>query len=94
MAARPVVNGECIEYDDKRADGRDMTDTDWGDRAKRLLRGEMTRRGVSYKELADRLGGESEANLRNKVSRGGFSAGFLLAAMDALGCQSLRLSDD
>ena len=94
MATRLVVNGECIEYDDFCI-GRDgMAETDWSDRAKRLLRGEMTRRGVSYKDLAARMPGESEANLRNKVSRGSFTAAFLLAAMSAIDCQTLRLNDD
>ena len=36
---------------------------------------------------------DNERNLRNKVSRGKFTAGFLLQCLVALGCKSLQLSD-
>ena len=69
--------------------------TDWEDRAKGLVRGEMARRGVTYAQLVEKLADigvdENERNLRNKVSRGKFTAGFLLQCLAALGCSSLRL---
>lgn len=69
--------------------------TDWEERAKGLLRGEMARRGITYAQLVDKLAGigidENERNLRNKVSRGKFTAGFLLQCLAALGCDTLRL---
>jgi hypothetical protein len=69
----------------------------WNDKAKGMLRAEMTRRGISYKDMADRLAkigiDEKEANLRNKVSRGGFSAAFFVACLTALGCANLRIED-
>lgn len=69
--------------------------TDWEEQAKGLLRGEMARRGVTYGQLAERLAAigidDNERNLRNKVSRGKFTAGFLLQCLSALGCSSLRL---
>jgi hypothetical protein len=65
--------------------------------AKNLLKGELKRRGVTYAQLAEKLGEigvqENERNLNNKISRGGFSAAFLLQCLSALGCSSLRLSD-
>lgn len=69
--------------------------TDWSAAAKGLLRSEMTRRGVSYSELVDRLAAigveESEANLRNKVSRGSFSAAFLVQCLVVMDVRSLAL---
>lgn len=72
------------------------TENDWQGRVKRLLKGELARRGVSYRELAERLGkigvSETEANIANKISRGGFSAVFLLQCLDAIECRALPLS--
>ena len=69
--------------------------TDWEEKAKGLLRGEMARRGVTYAQLADRLAGigidENERNLRNKVSRGKFTAGFLIQCLTAMGIETLSL---
>lgn len=69
---------------------------DWGECAKALLRGEMVRRKISYAELGRRLGengGEkvSEANLRNKVSRGSFTAAFLLECLSVMKVTNLHL---
>ena len=69
--------------------------TDWEENAKGILRGEMARRGVTYAQLAEKLAAigveDSERNLRNKVSRGKFTAGFLLQVMTALGAKEIRL---
>lgn len=69
--------------------------TDWEEKAKRLLRAEMVRRGMTYAQLADALAAirieDNERNLRNKVSRGKFTAGFLLQCLTALGVDQLRL---
>lgn len=58
----------------------------------------MGKRGVSYSELADRLGERGfKTNRRmvtNKISMGAFGADFLLACMDALGCASETSSAD
>jgi hypothetical protein len=73
-----------------------MADDDaWEARAKRLLRSEMTRRGVTYEQLAEKLGAvgiaEDHRNLRNKVARGKFSAALLLQCLEAMGAKELRL---
>lgn len=69
--------------------------TDWEEKAKGLLRAEMAKRGMTYAQLVDALASigieDNERNLRNKVSRGKFTAGFLLQCLTALGCSSLRL---
>ena len=73
---------------------------DWGrrDRRKGLLKAELKRRNVTYKDLSARLDAmgihETAPNLNNKISRGGFSAVFLLQCLAAAGCQTLRISED
>ena len=63
----------------------------WTIQAKNILKGELKRRGVTYAGLAERLGQmgvqENERNLNNKISRGGFTAGFFLMCLQAVGCQ-------
>lgn len=65
--------------------------------AKRMLRAEMVRRDISYEDLVQRLAEvgvkETSASLRNKVSRGSFTADFFLQALSAMGATSLRLAD-
>lgn len=64
-------------------------------RAKNLLKGELKRRGVTYAQLAEKLAVlgvvENERNLNNKISRGGFTAAFLLQCLSAIGASSLQL---
>ena len=69
--------------------------TDWEEKAKTILRIEMARKGLTYAHLAERLAAigidDNERNLRNKVSRGKFTAGFLLQCLNSLGVTDLRL---
>ena len=64
--------------------------------AKRILRAEMVRRGVSYDDLAKLLGeaGVKETNksLRSKLSRGSFTADFFLQSLTAMGVTTLHLN--
>lgn len=73
------------------------TDVDWSAQAKGLLKAELKRRGITYQELATRLATlgveETPENIANKISRGKFTAVFLLQCLDAVGCQILRLED-
>ena len=72
--------------------------TDWEARAANLLKAELKRKGVTYSQLVDRLAeigvSEKEVNIRNKLSRGKFSAAFMLSCLGAIGAQSIRLSED
>ena len=74
-----------------------MRDDVWADRAKNLLKAELKRRGVGYRELAEKLTAqgtpETERNLANKISRGGFTAAFFLQCLNAIGAHSVRLED-
>lgn len=68
---------------------------EWETRAKNLLKGELKRRGITYAQLAELLKGldisETERNLNNKISRGGFTAAFLLQCLSAIGTTDVRL---
>jgi Domain of unknown function (DUF6471) len=68
---------------------------EWEDQAKGLLKAELKRRNVSYAQLVEKLAeigvNESEPNVRNKLSRGKFTAVFLLQCLDAIGVQEFRL---
>jgi hypothetical protein len=72
-------------------------DRDWVAYTKQLLRAEMMRKGVSYKGLVEKLAEfgiqETEANLRNKISRGGFTGAFLIQCLVAMGVTTMRLDD-
>jgi hypothetical protein len=74
------------------------TEAAWAEDTKRLLRAEMARRGVTYEQLSEKLAElgieDSAVNIRNKVARGKFSAVFLVQALTAMGCRSLRLGAD
>ena len=73
------------------------TEAEWAEEVKRLLRAEMTRRGVTYEALAERLAeigvADTAVNLRNKVARGRFSAVFLIQCLAAMGVHLLRIED-
>jgi len=65
--------------------------TDWERKAANLLKAELKRQGVTYGQLADMIG-EKEVNIRNKLSRGKFSAAFFLQCLSAIGSTDLRLA--
>ncbi len=92
-----VVNGFYIEYDDKIDIGDYMTEVDWTTRVKGLLKAELKKKNVSYKHLAERLTAmgipESEANIANKISRGGFTAVFFVQCLIAIGAHIVRLHE-
>ena len=76
--------------------GVDELELHWQERVKGLLKSELKRRGVGYKQLAEKLGEigihETDRNIANKLARGGFSAVFLVQCLDAIGCDVIRLA--
>lgn len=64
--------------------------TDWEAFAANLLKAELKRKGVTYAHLAE-LVGDKEVNIRNKLSRGKFSASFFLHCLKSLGVAEFRL---
>lgn len=73
------------------------SDTRFAEMAKRLLRSEMVKRGMNTAALAEKLAvlgvHDNEKNLANKIARGGFTAGFFLQCLAAMGCSVLRLEE-
>ena len=69
--------------------------TEWEMRAANLLKAELKRQGVTYAQLVVKLAdigiSEKEVNVRNKLSRGKFSAAFMLQCLSAIGATNLRL---
>ena len=69
---------------------------EWEERVANLLKAELKRKGVTYAQLVERLAAlgvdEKEVNVRNKLSRGKFTAAFLVQCLAAIGTEHLRLS--
>lgn len=70
--------------------------TEWEMKAANLLKAELKRKGVTYAQLVEKLSdigiSEREANVRNKLSRGKFSAAFLLQCLTAIKTEHLHLA--
>ena len=69
----------------------------WNDKAKRLLKSELVKRGVSNSDLAlmlNKMGiEETKASIDSKISRGKFSACFLLQCLTVIGCYKIEIED-
>ena len=69
--------------------------TEWESKAANLLKAELKRKGVTYAQLVEKLAGiginEKEVNVANKLSRGKFSAAFMLQCLRAIDCSEVRL---
>lgn len=67
----------------------------WDEEVKRLLKAELSRKGISHKELVNLLRNmgvrTTKASIDNKLSRGTFSAAFLVQCLRAIGCNALRI---
>ncbi len=73
------------------------TEDEWAQKAQRLLKAELKRRDVSYQQLSEKLAAmgatETPAAIANKISRGKFTAAFLLMALNAIGSTTISLAD-
>lgn len=69
--------------------------TDYEAMAANLLKAELKRKGVTYAQLVEKLAeigvDEKAVNVRNKLSRGKFTAAFLLQCLTAIGATSVQL---
>jgi hypothetical protein len=69
----------------------------WEDRVRLFLKAEIKRADITYEELATRLEPhgfkENAASIANKLSRGTFSATFLLACIAALELTGINIED-
>ncbi len=73
------------------------TPVGWQLEARRLLRAELARRGVTYKALSRALEDigvdETPKALSNKIGRGSFGFDFFLQCMHVLDIKVVRLKD-
>jgi hypothetical protein len=73
------------------------TEQEWAERAARHLKAELKRADLTYDELADKLKKhgfkETKASIANKLARATLPAHFFLAALAAIGCESVTLED-
>lgn len=80
--------------------GRRLADTDkeWQAKVAAMVKAEMARRNVNYRELQMRLWAmgieDNEKNLSTKISRGKFAASFFFQCMAAIGCHTIRLDEE
>lgn len=69
--------------------------TDWNDKAKRLLKSELIKRGVTNSDLAFMLNSlgeqETKSSIASKISRGTFSATFFIQCLSVIGCEKLEI---
>ena len=74
-----------------------VKEKEWEDRVKGLLKAELKRRNVTYAELVGKLADlgvhDSEPNIRNKISRGKFTAVFFVQCLAAIGVGRLDLAE-
>ncbi len=71
--------------------------TYWNQKAKRLLKSELIKRGVSTSELAILLNnegiGETKSSIDSKISRGTFSAAFFIQCLSVISCEKIEIED-
>ena len=71
--------------------------SNWDDKAKRLLKSELVKPGVSNSGLVFLLKeigvGETKASIDSKISRGSFSATFLLQCLTVIGFHKIEIED-
>lgn len=79
-------------------DNRTRIKDPWEETAKRMLKAELVRRAVNHErlsELLDGIGVEiSKSAIDSKLSRGTFSAAFLLQCLTAIECKKLTIGPE
>jgi len=74
-----------------------MADAEAAAQAKNILKAELKRRGMTYRDLVEKLGEagiqETERNLTNKIARGTFTAAFFVQCLKAIGATTVRLDE-
>jgi len=70
-----------------------------GDYARVILQVEMAKRDIGFRELTEKINAkfkikENERNVRNRVARATFTAGFFLMCLIAMECKEIELRSD
>lgn len=97
MPPSPAVPNEPSQKSSATPSKRPRPQTRWNELARGLLRAEMARHGVGYKELLRRLeeaggGSQSVTSLITRANRGTFTLAFFLEVASALETRSIDLS--
>lgn len=73
------------------------TENEWNTAARRFLKIELKRSGITYEALAERLTAmgkpETHVSVKSKIGRGTFSGAFLLAALKAIGRKVINIEE-
>ena len=76
---------------------KNLSQADWRQMLQRLIKAEMTRRGVKYQDLSEKLLAigvtQSADNLRNKVNKGILGADLLLQIVFVLNLPQIKRSE-
>lgn len=64
--------------------------SDWEAKAANILKAHLKLKVVSYAHLAELIG-DKEPNVRNKLSRGKFSAAYFIQCLEAIGTDNVNL---
>ncbi|WP_268406831.1 DUF6471 domain-containing protein [Alteromonas sp. a30] len=76
---------------------KNLSQADWRQMLQRLIKAEMTRRGVKYQNLSEKLKEidvhQSADNLRNKVNKGILGADLLLQIVFVLNLPQIKRSE-
>lgn len=71
--------------------------TNWNTAAKRMLKSELIKRGISNADLVMLLKEidihETKASIDSKISRGTFSACFFLQCLSVIGCNKIEIEE-
>ena len=71
-----------------------MSDEEWKEYAKGLLKAEIARKNLSLIDVAKKLEAmgisETPQKISNKINRGTFGAIFMLQILKAVGCKEIR----
>ena len=70
-----------------------MESGDYYGEASRILKAELARRDIGYKELARLVPDENYVQLKTKINRGSFSAGFFIKILRAIGATEIDVSE-
>lgn len=73
-----------------------MSDKEWKEYVKGILKAEIARRNLNYVEISEKLEEigvhETPQNLSNKIGRGTFGAIFMMQILQVIGCKDLHIS--
>ncbi len=96
LGKRPNIHAIAREHGMPSRKLTDVKEKEWQQKVKGFLKAELKRKNVTYAGLVQSLQHlgfeETEDNIKNKISRGTFSATFLFQCMEAIGTQIVALN--